>query len=249
MDNEQFKFGKFFLVIHNKSQPRLKALHVTAVIISWIRASLSFKPSECFVVTPPCTSRTLFDLVYIFRKCFFLLGPILTFGFKSFATWGIRWAGFFYQLHDSNHLFWVEICFSFCCCFCQYVGWCFIDVLYTSERRTMNGNGTARNDFTFYSTELLNWLSFLQQNSCTHTDKELKQDEKWPWPKLSSCYIEILWCCFLRSWNASGIARDLCKVPQSPGISLSPLYFHFSQSRHFLALSREDEATRFFTNN
>lgn len=50
-------------------------------------------------------------------------------------------------------------------------------------------------------------------------------------------------------WNASGIARDLRKVPQSPGISLSSLYFHFSQSKHFLALSREDEATRFSTNN
>ena len=81
----------------------------------------------------------------------------------------------------------------------QYPGWCFIDVLYTSEGEQWMATTQHAMIFTFSSTELLNWLLFLQQNSCTHTDKELKQDEKWPRPKLSSCYIEVLWCCFLRS--------------------------------------------------
>lgn len=34
MDNEQFKFGKFCLIIHNIGQPGLEALHIATVIIS-----------------------------------------------------------------------------------------------------------------------------------------------------------------------------------------------------------------------
>lgn len=187
MDNEQFQFGKFSLIIHNKGQPQLNVLHITAVIISCKRASLSFKPSNCYVVTLQCTSRTL-TCFFIFRKCVFFcfffqyVQCNLWLCSLSFATWQ----------HGSIMIIIIFI-------WVEFVAHTVFFVNMWAERRTMNGNCTAWNDFTVYSTELLNWLSFLWQNSCSHTDKELKQDEKWPWPKLSSCYIEIIWCCFLRS--------------------------------------------------
>lgn len=90
-------------------------------------ASIRLVDNEQFKFGKSCLSRQLFNM----RK-----------GFK--------------QQHDDNYIYSEFIFLSHTVFCCQYVGWCFIDVLFTSERRTMNGNGTACNDFTFFSTELLN---------------------------------------------------------------------------------------------
>lgn len=81
----------------------------------------------------------------------------------------------------------------------------------------------------------------------THTNTQFEARWKINPTRIKSLLHWSFMMLFLRvQWNASGIPRDRCKVPQSRGISLSSLYFHFSQSRHFLALHREDKVTRIF---
>lgn len=100
----------------------------------------------------------LWPVFFIFRKCVFFFFQYVQCNLwlcsLSFATWQ----------HGSIMIIIIFI-------WVEFVAHTVFFVNMWAERRTMNGNCTAWNDFTVYSTELLNWLSFLWQNSCSHRQR------------------------------------------------------------------------------